>query len=108
MSIKRGDIFRVSLEPTIGHEQKGTARPCVVISRDVFNQSMVLVVPLTTGSRARFPIAVPVPSAGSASSLALTLQTRGIDRRRIISSMGSLSNDDLSELESALRVVTDL
>ena len=36
--IKRGDIYRVNLEPTLGSEQQGRARPCVVLSITPFNK----------------------------------------------------------------------
>lgn len=111
MDIKRGHIYRVNLNPTIGHEQQGGSRPCIVISNDVLNlhSSMVLMVPLTSSARPRLPIAVPVPSAGMSNSIALTLQMRSIDKRRIIApSSGELSASDLKAIEEALRAVADL
>ena len=111
MNIKRGHIYRVNLNPTIGHEQQGNSRPCIVLSNDVLNvhSSMILMVPLTSSARPRLPIAVPVPSAGMSNSIALTLQMRAIDKRRIISaSNGELSTVDLKAVEEALRAVADL
>lgn len=50
MSVARGSVVVVDLEPTLGHEQRGT-RPCVVVSDPlvVASQrfSMICVVPLT-------------------------------------------------------------
>jgi mRNA-degrading endonuclease toxin of MazEF toxin-antitoxin module len=48
--MKRGDIYMVSLEPTLGHEQRGL-RPVLVISSESFNRmtQVPLVVPITTG-----------------------------------------------------------
>jgi mRNA interferase ChpB len=48
--MKRGDIYLVSLDPTFGHEQKGT-RPVLVVSPDKFNEltRAPVVVPITTG-----------------------------------------------------------
>jgi mRNA-degrading endonuclease toxin of MazEF toxin-antitoxin module len=48
--MKRGEIWRVRLDPTEGHEQKGT-RPVVVISPDAFNArtETPIVLPITTG-----------------------------------------------------------
>jgi mRNA interferase MazF len=111
MDIKRGHIYRLNLNPTIGHEQQGSARPCVVLSNDVLNlhMSTILVVPLTSSARARLPIAVPVPSAGMPNSIALTLQMRAVDKRRIgAMSGGELSAVDLKALEEAVRAVADL
>ncbi|MEY2685514.1 MAG: PemK-like, MazF-like toxin of type toxin-antitoxin system, partial [Pseudomonadota bacterium] len=32
MDYKRGQVYRVNLEPTQGSEQQGVARPCVILS----------------------------------------------------------------------------
>jgi len=46
---ERGDIVTVGLDPTEGHEQKGT-RPALVLSAKVFNAlGLVLVAPITQG-----------------------------------------------------------
>jgi mRNA-degrading endonuclease toxin of MazEF toxin-antitoxin module len=48
--VKRGDIYLVSLDPSLGHEQQGT-RPVLVVSADRFNEltRTPIVVPITTG-----------------------------------------------------------
>lgn len=48
--MKRGDIWLVSLDPTLGHEQAGM-RPVLIVSPDEFNQliGFPVVVPITTG-----------------------------------------------------------
>lgn len=48
--MRRGDIYLTSLDPSFGHEQKGT-RPVLVVSPDRFNQvtQAPIVVPITTG-----------------------------------------------------------
>jgi len=50
--VKRGDIYLVSLDPTMGHEQQGT-RPVLVVSPDRFN------------ALTRVPIVVPITSGGA-------------------------------------------
>ncbi len=35
--VKQGDIIKVDLNPTLGHEQSGY-RPCVVLSNKTFNK----------------------------------------------------------------------
>lgn len=46
---KQGDIVYVDLDPTKGHEQRGT-RPAIVISNNVFNEhtKMVVLCPITS------------------------------------------------------------
>jgi mRNA interferase ChpB len=48
--MERGDIYRVSLDPTSGHEQKGT-RPVLIVSPTAFNRltRTPIVLPITTG-----------------------------------------------------------
>lgn len=48
--MRRGDIYLVSLDPTLGHEQQGT-RPVLVVSPDAFNRftRVPIVVPITSG-----------------------------------------------------------
>ena len=49
---ERGEIWLVDLNPTAGHEQRGT-RPVMVVSPTAFNDltGTPIVVPITTGGR---------------------------------------------------------
>ena len=110
MNIERGSIYRVNLDPTIGSEQQGNARPCVVLSLSAYNRKLrtVSVVPLTSSPRALPPLIVPVPSAGKVSSMALCHQIRTIDKARIGKLLGTLSLDDLAVVEDGVRRVHGL
>ena len=48
--MERGDIFLVSLDPTLGHEQQGR-RPVLVVSPGPFNRltKVPVVLPITSG-----------------------------------------------------------
>jgi mRNA interferase ChpB len=48
--MERGDIYLVSLDPTLGHEQQGT-RPVLVVSQSSFNRLIKtpVVLPITSG-----------------------------------------------------------
>lgn len=48
--MERGDVYLVSLDPTSGHEQRGT-RPVLIVSPGAFNRltKMPVVLPITTG-----------------------------------------------------------
>jgi mRNA interferase ChpB len=48
--MQRGEIWIVSLDPTAGHEQRGT-RPVVIVSPAAFNEltGTPVVLPITTG-----------------------------------------------------------
>lgn len=46
----RGDIVRVNLNPTVGKEQQGNARPALVISHKAFNAlGVTMIIPVTQG-----------------------------------------------------------
>ena len=48
--MQRGEVWLVSLDPTAGHEQRGT-RPVVIVSPAAFNEltRTPVVLPITTG-----------------------------------------------------------
>jgi mRNA interferase MazF len=102
VNFERGDIYRINLEPTVGSEQQGNARPCVVLSVSAFNARLrtIGIVPLSSSPRPLPPIIVSVPSAGLTTSTALCGQLRTVDKRRIVGGpIGRLSPGDLAAVE---------
>jgi mRNA interferase ChpB len=63
--MNRGDIYLVSLDPTLGHEQSGQ-RPVLIISRTAFNDATKLpvILPITSGGDFARRIGFAVPIAG--------------------------------------------
>lgn len=78
----RGDIVLVDLDPTLGHEQRGT-RPALVLSTSVFNAlGLVLVAPITQGGDFARHAGFAVPLGGSGTKtqgVALVNQIRMLD-----------------------------
>jgi mRNA interferase ChpB len=67
--MRRGDIYLVSLDPTLGHEQLGT-RPVLLVSPDRFN------------AVTRVPIVVPITSGGAfARNAGFTVSLNGAGTR---------------------------
>lgn len=66
--LKRGDIYIVSLEPTVGHEQQGL-RPVMIVSPNIFNRvtGIAMIVPITSGGAfaRRTGYAVSLMAAGT-------------------------------------------
>ena len=66
--IQRGDVWLVNLDPTAGHEQRGT-RPVLVVSPAPFNEltGTPVVLPITTGGSfaRRRGFAVSLEDAGT-------------------------------------------
>ena len=109
LEYKRGQIYRVNLEPAKGSEQQGTARPCVILSITPFNKQFrtVGVVPLSSAAKVYEPVSVAVPSAGD-NSVALCYQLRTIDKSRLGRLIGSISPKDLASIENGVRQVYGL
>lgn len=99
--IRRGEVWLVRLDPTVGSELKKT-RPCVVVSPDGLNHLPVhVVVPLTSGSRpSRFR---PETRFADRVGRFLPDQVRTVDRARLLRKIGDLPAADLSNLLAVLR-----
>ena len=71
--MNRGDIYLVSLDPTLGREQRGS-RPVLIISPMAFNLAtkLPIVLPITNGGNFARRLGFAVPIAG--------IQTTGIIR----------------------------
>lgn len=97
---KRGEVFLVTLDPTVGAEMQKT-RPAVVVSPDELNVSLstVIVVPLTTGRA--YPFRPQTRVAGKPGVAAVD-QVRTIDKRRLSRRIGALSKGALSSVLGAL------
>ena len=93
--VRRGEIWLVNLDPTLGSEIKKT-RPCVVISPPELHDylRLVIVAPMTTGSRPA-PFRVPVRHMGK-DGLILLDQIRTVDKGRLVKRTGALAPAVLS------------
>ena len=86
--VKRGDIWLVNLDPTVGSEIKKT-RPCIVVSPPEMHDYLrtVIVAPLTTGGRPA-PFRVSITFQGKR-GLILLDQIRTLDRVRLVKKLGA-------------------
>jgi mRNA interferase MazF len=93
--VKRGEIWLVNLDPTVGSEIRKT-RPCVVISPPEMHDYLrtAIVAPMTTGGFLA-PFRVPVRHAGK-NGLILLDQMRAIDKFRFVKRSGTVSPATLS------------
>lgn len=108
-TVRRGEVYRVNLEPTQGSEQQGRARPCVIISITPFNNQFrtVGVVPLSSSARAHEPVAVGAALAGE-NWVALCYQLRTVDKSRLIKRLGDMSASDMLAIEAGVKQVYGL
>ena len=110
----RGEIVLVDLEPTIGGEQRGKTRPCLIVSSNLANQALPVVVicPLTSKVKRNFfvgPVVVPSGTGGlDTESVVLVMQIRTIDKSRISKKIGFLTEGTMDQVSDSLRMALDL
>lgn len=108
--MKKGEIWVVDIPSTGGHEQYGM-RPVVVVAD---TQSAVTIgIPCTTNMRAlRFPHTVSIAASRTngleQDSIALVLQIRAIDKKRLKKKIGMLEKPLLQKVERELRKLLKL
>jgi len=111
--VDRGTVVLVELDPTLGHEQRGT-RPCIAVSDPVVNADqrfrLIAVVPVTgtPGQGALYPELSPGESGLTKTSYALIDHLRSIDKRRIRRVFGRITKDELISLEQGLELFLGL
>jgi mRNA interferase MazF len=102
--VKRGEIWLVALDPTVGSEIK-KSRPCVIVSPPELNQHLrtVLVAPMTTKGFTA-PFRVPVTHAGTKGMIVLD-QIRTVDKIHLVKRLGTLNAKTLSVVLITLQEV---
>ena len=104
MTVKRGEIWLATLDPTRGSEQAGT-RPVLVFQNDQINKytTTVLAIPFTTNiRRATLPSCVLVQKGEGglrSDSVALCHQLRVLDKARLVKKLGELSQETIATIE---------
>ena len=101
MVIRRFDVYLVNLDPTMGSEIKKT-RPCLVISPDEMNRSIVTVIiaPMTTKGRL-YPSRVACHFYGKDGYIVLD-QIRTIDKARLVRRLGRIDVHTQTDVVSVL------
>ena len=98
----------MALDPTRGTEIRKT-RPAVVISNDSCNRhgSRVVVLPISSNVSSLYPGEARIDLAGKPGRV-LGDQIRSVDKRRIRSRIGRLRQDELREVEDAVKITLGL
>ena len=107
-SPKRGEVYLVNLDPTIGSEIKKT-RPGLIIQNDVGNQysPITIIAPITSGESSVYPIEVEVKSPEGGldnNSLILMNQVRAVDQRRLVKKLGQLKDNTMKKVDQAIMI----
>ena len=107
--VKRGDIWLVNLDPTVGHEIK-KSRPAVIIQNDLGNKysPLTIIAPITSqGIEKAYPIEVIVDKKSSGlekTSKVLLNQIRAIDKRRLIKRLGKIDYETMAKVDASIKI----
>lgn len=106
--MKRGEVWEVNLDPTIGAELQ-KIRPCILVSRDALARlPLKIIVPLTEWkegfSRAPWHIKIDAtPQNGlSKGSSADTYQVRSISEQRLVRRIGRIDDSIMDNINGGL------
>lgn len=105
---RRGDVYWVALDPTVGSEIKKT-RPAVIVSNNSCNTfgSRVVVLPLTSNVDSLYPGEAMVVVNGKPARV-LGDQIRSLDKSRLESRIDTLSQEELTAVDEAIRITLAL
>ena len=107
--LKRGDIYLVNFDPTIGAEIKKT-RPALILQNDIANSysPITIVAALSTQfKKPLYPTEVLIQAKESSlgkDSVVLLNQIRSVDGRRLVKRLGTLSTDTMLLVDQVLLI----
>lgn len=106
--MKRGEVWLVNLDPTVGAEIKKT-RPVVIVSHDALGLlPLEIIVPITTWqdkfARADWHVKIsPRKSNGLAQLSSVdTFQVRSVSKSRLVKRLGELGADEMARVAQGL------
>jgi mRNA interferase MazF len=112
--MKRGEVWLVNLDPTIGAEIKKT-RPAAIVSHDALGKlPLRIIVPITTWQNAfesadwHVKIMAGKDNGLDRDSSADTFQVRSISENRLIRRLGELNDSEMEQIAQGLKLVLDL
>lgn len=104
--IRKGNIYYANLDPVIGSEQDGK-RPVVVVQNNVANKHSptIIIAPITTVIKKIYlptHIIIYKNAFLKKDSTILVEQVRVIDKTRLLTYLGKLTDDQIRKLDKAL------
>jgi len=106
---RRGDIYLVNFDPTLGAEIKKT-RPALVIQNDIGNEYSPITIVAAITSRFDEPpyptevIMEPEESGLPLRSAVVLNQIRSIDRQRLVKRLGRASPATMDRVDQAIQI----
>jgi mRNA interferase MazF len=105
---RRGEIYWVSLDPTVGNETK-KRRPALIVSNDTGNEltNIVIIAPITSNVARVYKAEAELVVDGRKAKIMLQ-QCRAIDKSRLGKKIDRVSREVMQDVERALKIVFDL
>lgn len=102
--MRRGDVYWISFDPSIGGEIR-KRRPAVIVSNNAANEALnrIQVVPLTGNAGRLYPSEAMVTIEGKPSK-AMADQLTTASKQRVGGRLGALSAKDLKEVDRAIKI----
>ena len=105
--MKVGDIYLVELPEVGGHEQMGK-RPAIIIQKQEYDLPTVLIIPLTTKTKALDFVGTMLVEPDDKNhldkeSVALAFQLRAIDKKRLSKRIGELRREQIIKLQDLIK-----
>ena len=106
---KRGEIYLVNFDPTIGAEIQKT-RPALVLQNDIANEHSPVTIVAAITSQFDDPlypteVLVQAPEGGlTIDSVVLLNQIRSIDKQRLVKRLGKLTDETTALINQAIQI----
>ena len=110
---RRGEVYLVNFDPTIGAEIKKT-RPALIVQNDISNKHSPITIVAAITSKfddELYPteVLIEAPEGGLATdSVVLLNQVRSIDRKRLVKRLGVLKPETVKQVGQALKISLNL
>jgi mRNA interferase MazF len=108
-SPRRGEVYLVNFNPTIGSEIKKT-RPALIVQNDIANQHSPITIVAAISSKyddKLYPTEVLIQSGEAGlkhDSVVLLNQIRSIDRRRLVKKIGKVRDITLKRADASIKI----
>jgi mRNA interferase MazF len=106
--MKRGEVWWINFDPSVGGETQ-KKRPAVIVSNDISNKYLnrFQVVPLTSKVERLYPSEAYI-TLNDKKGKAMADQLTTVSKLRLISKMGTLSQEEMTAIGKAIKTQLDL